>query len=55
MMKLEASEIRGEGLPKIKSGTRRQGGELILKPGDPKLATKSILSKLMDFGRQRVV
>lgn len=42
MMKLAAYEIRREELPKIELGTRWQGGELILKPGDPKLATKSI-------------
>ncbi len=42
MMKLAAVEISREELPKIELGTRWQGGELILKPGDPQLATKSI-------------
>jgi len=42
MMKLAAFEISSEGLPKIELGNRWQGGELIMKPGDAKLAQKSV-------------
>ena len=42
MMKLATFEVNREELPKIELGTRWQGGEMILKPGDPKLATKSV-------------
>lgn len=42
MVKLGALEASREELPKISLGTRWQGGEMILKPGDLKLATKSI-------------
>jgi hypothetical protein len=42
MMKLAALEVSREELPKIALGTRWQGGELILKPGDASLAAKSI-------------
>ncbi|MGE5807904.1 MAG: hypothetical protein ACM32I_02140 [Nitrospirota bacterium] len=42
MMKLAVYEVGREDLPKIELGARWQGGEMILKPGDPKLATKSI-------------
>ena len=42
MMKLAAYEVGREELPKIELGARWQGGEMILKPGDPKLATKSV-------------
>ncbi len=42
MMKLAAYEVRAEELPVIELGTRWNGGEMVLKPGDPKLATKSI-------------
>jgi hypothetical protein len=42
MMKLAALEVSREELPGIGLGTRWQGGEMILKPGDPKLATKSV-------------
>jgi hypothetical protein len=42
MMKLAASEIGREELPQIELGARWQGGELVLKPGDPKLAAKSV-------------
>ena len=38
MMKLAALEVSREELPRIALGTRWQGGEMILKPGDPKLA-----------------
>ncbi len=42
MMKLAVYETSQEELPKIDLGTRWQGGELILKPGDSKLALKSV-------------
>ncbi|HUJ18735.1 MAG TPA: hypothetical protein VL197_12165 [Nitrospirota bacterium] len=42
MMKLAALEASREELPRIALGTRWQGGEMILKPGDPKLAAKSL-------------
>lgn len=42
MMKLAAFEVSRENLPKIELGMRWQGGEMILKPGDPELASKSL-------------
>jgi PcrA/UvrD tudor domain len=42
MMKLALYETSQEELPKIDLGTRWRGGELILKPSDPKLALKSV-------------
>jgi len=42
MMKLAAYEVRAEELPGMELGARWKGGEMVLKPGDPNLATKSI-------------
>src|SRR5512147_195593 len=42
MMKLAMYEMGREDLPQIELGARWQGGEMILKPGDPKLVTKSV-------------
>jgi hypothetical protein len=42
MMKLAVHEVHAEDLPKMELGARWKGGEMILKPGDPKLATKSL-------------
>jgi hypothetical protein len=42
MMKLAAYEISREDLPQGELGTRWKGGEMILKPGDPRLAEKSV-------------
>jgi len=42
MMKLAVYEINQETLPKIALGDRWKDGEVILKPGDPKLASKSV-------------
>ena len=42
MMKLAVYEVGREDLPKMELGARWQGGEMILKPGDPNLATKSV-------------
>ncbi len=42
MMKLAVYEVRAEEVPGIGLGNRWKGGELVMKPGDPKLATKSI-------------
>jgi len=42
MTKLAMYEISREELPKVEMGMRWQGGEVILKPGDSKLATKTI-------------
>jgi hypothetical protein len=42
MMKLAAFELNKEALPSMGLGTRWQGGEFILKPGDAKLAPKSV-------------
>lgn len=42
MLKLAVFEVSREDLPQIALGTRWQGGEMILKPGDPKLALKSV-------------
>ena len=42
MMKLAAYEVRVEELPAMELGTRWKGGEMVLKPGDPNLAAKSI-------------
>lgn len=42
MMKLAVSEVSREELPQIELGARWRGGEMLLKPGDPKLASKSM-------------
>ena len=42
MVKLAAFEVSREELPKMGIASRWQGGEIILKPGDPKLAAKSL-------------
>ena len=42
MVKLAAFELDQEELPKIEMGSRWQGGEVVIKPGDPKLAVKSV-------------
>ena len=42
MMKLAAFEVSREELPKIELGPRWKNGEMILKPGDAGLASKSI-------------
>jgi hypothetical protein len=42
MMKLAVYEVNREDLPKMELGARWQDGEMILKPGDPKLAAKSV-------------
>jgi hypothetical protein len=42
LLKLAAFEVSREELPKIELGTRWQGGELVLKPGDGNLAPKSV-------------
>jgi len=42
LLKIAVREVRGEDLPAIELGTRWQGGEFILKPGDPGLASKSV-------------
>lgn len=42
LLKIAVREIRGEDLQAIEMGTRWQGGELIMKPGDPGLASKSV-------------
>jgi len=42
MLKLAAYEVGREDLPQIALGARWQGGELVLKPGDPSLAPKSV-------------
>ncbi len=42
MMKLAAFEVSREEIPQTELGDRWQGGEMILKPGDPKLASKSL-------------
>ncbi len=42
MMKLAVHEVSGEELPVMELGARWKGGEMVLKPGDPNLATKSI-------------
>ncbi|HSQ77301.1 MAG TPA: hypothetical protein VLN91_00265 [Nitrospirota bacterium] len=42
MMKLAAHEVRAEELPVMALGARWKGGEMVLKPGDPNLAAKSI-------------
>ncbi|MGE5173377.1 MAG: hypothetical protein ACM3MD_06070 [Betaproteobacteria bacterium] len=42
MMKLAVYEVRAEELPTMELGARWKGGEMVLKPGDPNLATKSI-------------
>ena len=42
MVKLAVFEVSREDLPQIELGARWKGGEMLLKPGDPKLASKSI-------------
>jgi hypothetical protein len=42
MMKLAVYEVGRDDLPKTELGARWQGGEMILKPGDTKLAVKSV-------------
>jgi hypothetical protein len=42
MMKLAVFEVSREDLPQIELGARWKGGEMLLKPGDPKLASKSM-------------
>ncbi len=42
LVKLAAYELNQEDLPKIEMGTRWQGGEVVIKPGDSKLAAKSV-------------
>lgn len=42
MMKLAAYEVRAEELPGTALGARWAGGEMVLKPGDAGLASKSI-------------
>ena len=42
MMKLAAYEVNRENLPNIELGSKWKDGEVIMKPGDPKLAPKSI-------------
>jgi hypothetical protein len=42
MMKLALFEVSREDLPQIELGARWKGGEMVLKPGDPKLASKSM-------------
>jgi hypothetical protein len=42
MMKLAAFEVSREELPRIELGPRWKNGEMILKPGDAGLASKSI-------------
>ena len=42
MMKLAVFEVSREDLPQIELGARWRGGEMLLKPGDPKLASKSM-------------
>lgn len=42
MMKLAVYEVSREDLPMIEMGARWQGGEMILKPGDAGLASKSV-------------
>jgi hypothetical protein len=42
MMKLAVFEVSREDLPQIELGARWRGGEMLLKPGDSKLASKSM-------------
>jgi lantibiotic modifying enzyme len=42
MVKLAVFEVSREDLPQIELGARWKGGEMLLKPGDPKLASKSV-------------
>jgi hypothetical protein len=42
MMKLAAFEVGRDDLPRTELGARWKGGEMVLKPGDPKLASKSV-------------
>lgn len=42
MVKLAVYEVRAEELPGMELGLRWKGGDMVLKPGDPNLAAKSI-------------
>ena len=42
MVKLAVFEVSREDLPQIELGARWKGGEMLLKPGDTKLASKSM-------------
>ena len=42
MMKLALFEVSREDLPQIELASRWKGGEMVLKPGDQKLASKSV-------------
>ncbi len=42
IIKLAVSEVSSEDIPKIDLGSRWHEGEMILKPRDPKIASKSI-------------
>ncbi len=42
MVKLAVFEVNREDLPQTQLGARWKGGEMVLKPGDPKLASKSV-------------
>ncbi len=42
MMKLAVFEVSREDLPQTELGARWKGGEMVLKPGDPKLTSKSV-------------
>jgi len=42
MVKLAVYEINREDLPQIELGSRWKGGDMVLKPGDPSLASKSV-------------
>jgi hypothetical protein len=42
MVKLAVFEVSREDLPQTELGARWKGGEMVLKPGDPKLASKGV-------------
>src|SRR6266498_1405584 len=42
MVKLAVVEVSRDEMPQTELGARWQGGEMVLKPGDPKLASKSV-------------